>query len=164
MQNERASSGRFTGRHMLAVMVGAFSIIIGVNIFMAVVANTSWTGLVVKNSHVAGLEFNQKSEEARAQDALGWSPHLSIADGVLRYSLTDKDNQPVVLRGGKATFWRPTSDKEDVTYDLAVAGSKVSAPVELGDGVWIISLVIDAGLENPYRDTRRIHLNGGVLR
>ncbi|MER8701181.1 FixH family protein [Mesorhizobium sp. M1273] len=39
---------------------------------MAVLASRSWTGFVVKNSHVASQEFNRKAGEG-AQAALGWS-------------------------------------------------------------------------------------------
>ncbi|MER8923553.1 MULTISPECIES: FixH family protein [unclassified Mesorhizobium] len=38
---------------------------------MAVLASRSWTGFVVKNSHVASQEFNRKAGEG-AQAALGW--------------------------------------------------------------------------------------------
>ncbi|WP_352772427.1 FixH family protein [Mesorhizobium sp. M0684] len=42
---------------------------------MAVLASRSWTGFVVKNSHVARQEFNRKAGEG-AQAALGWSSPL----------------------------------------------------------------------------------------
>ncbi|MER9222002.1 FixH family protein [Mesorhizobium sp. M0644] len=41
-----------------------------------IVASRSWTGFVVKNSHVASQEFNRNAEEGRAQAALGWSGPL----------------------------------------------------------------------------------------
>ena len=164
MQNQRVSAGQFTGRHMIAVMVGAFSIIIAVNLVMATMASQSWTGLIVKNSYVAGQEFTKKTQEARAQDALGWNPSLTIKDRVLTYALTDKEGRAVTLRGGTATFWRPTSDREDVTVELKLDGTGVSAPLDVHDGVWIISLVIDADLDHAYRDTRRVQIYGGTLR
>jgi nitrogen fixation protein FixH len=160
----RSSEARFTGWHLVAVMVAFFGVIIGVNVFMAVLANTSWTGLVVKNSYVAGLEFNEKSEEARAQDALGWKATLEIVDGGLRYALVDASGSGVTLASGSATFWRPTSDREDVTVNLDLVADTLTAPVDLGDGVWIVAISVDAGLDHPYRDTRRIHLKEGTLR
>ena len=53
----------FTGYHMVAVMTLFFGTIISVNLLMAWYANTSWSGLVVKNSYVASQEFNGKLEE-----------------------------------------------------------------------------------------------------
>ena len=41
---------RFTGYHMLAIMVAFFGVVIAVNLTMATFASRSWTGLVVENS------------------------------------------------------------------------------------------------------------------
>ena len=82
-------TAEFTGRHMLAIMLVFFGLIIGVNVTMAVFASTSWTGLVVKNAYVASQEFNAKAAEARAQAALGLTAMLTIADGTIAYRLID---------------------------------------------------------------------------
>ena len=58
---------------MLSIMLAFFGVIIAVNVVMATLASTSWTGLVVENSYVASQEFNRKAEESRAQAALGWN-------------------------------------------------------------------------------------------
>ena len=71
MTQRTVRSGEFTGRHMLAAMLAFFGVIIAVNITMAVFAQTSWTGFVVRNSYVASQEFNGKVAAARAQAALG---------------------------------------------------------------------------------------------
>ncbi|ESY87148.1 FixH family protein, partial [Mesorhizobium sp. LNHC229A00] len=63
----------FTGRHMLAIIPAFFGVVIAVNLTMATLANTSWTGLVVENTYVASQQFNRKAEEGRAQAALGWT-------------------------------------------------------------------------------------------
>ncbi|ESZ68246.1 hypothetical protein X726_32300 [Mesorhizobium sp. L103C105A0] len=71
----------FTGRHMLATVLAFFGVVIAVNLTMATLANTSWTGLVVENTYVASQQFNKKAEEGRAQAALGWTGQLTIAWG-----------------------------------------------------------------------------------
>ncbi|RWK14298.1 FixH family protein, partial [Mesorhizobium sp.] len=48
----------FTGRHMLAIILAFFGVVIAVNLTMATLANTSWTGLVVENTYVASQQFN----------------------------------------------------------------------------------------------------------
>ncbi len=63
---------RFTGWHMLAMMVSFFGVVIAVNFTMARMAYTSFGGIVVENSYVASQEFNGWLEQAEAQDALGW--------------------------------------------------------------------------------------------
>ncbi len=64
---------RFTGWHMLGVMVAMFGTIIAVNLVMATLAVRTFGGTVVDNSYVASQEFNRWLAERRAQDRLGWS-------------------------------------------------------------------------------------------
>ncbi|WP_352646353.1 FixH family protein [Mesorhizobium sp. M0136] len=59
---------------MPALILAFFATIIIVELTMAVLASRSWTGFVVKNSHVAS-QFNRKAGEG-AQAALGWSSPL----------------------------------------------------------------------------------------
>ena len=58
-----------TGRHVLLGMVGAFGVIITVNVVMAWQAVSTFPGLEVKNSYVASQTFDA---ERKAQLALGW--------------------------------------------------------------------------------------------
>ena len=48
----------FTGKHAAAVFIGAFSVIIAVNIALAVSAVSTFPGLEAKNSYVASQQFN----------------------------------------------------------------------------------------------------------
>lgn len=157
-------SQQFTGRHFLLIMVAFFGVIIAVNITMAVYANTSWTGFVVRNSYVAGLEFNQKSREHREQLALGWSATLTGGDGTLRFALADAEGRPVALKAGAASFRRPVSDAEDTTLALAPAsGEALDAPFALADGAWIVEIEADAGRDVPWREIHRITVKNGAI-
>jgi nitrogen fixation protein FixH len=164
MREQNPSASQFTGRHMLAIMLGFFGVIIAVNVTMATFANTSWTGFVVKNSHVAGKQFNQKVADARKQDALGWSGTLTIENGVLRYELVDASGTRVPAAGGMATLRRPASDKEDTTLALTVSQAGLEASAPLADGVWIAEILVDSGQERPWRETQRVFLDGGTIR
>ena len=73
----------FTGRHMLALMLGFFGVVIGVNAVMATVAGRSFGGTVVDNSYVASQHFNRWLNEAKAQEKLGWTAALAGQDGRL---------------------------------------------------------------------------------
>lgn len=162
--NETTKAREFTGRHMLAIMFAFFGVIITVNLTMATLARTSWSGLVVPNTYVASQEFNRKAEEGRAQAALGWTAELSIASGVLRFALTDAEGEPVRLTGGIATLHRPVGAADDMSVSLAVAGNGLEAPLAIEDGAWIVEVHVDAGLDRPYRETRRIQLREGAAR
>ena len=164
MKSQTSAKSQFTGRHMLAIMFAFFGVIITVNVTMATLANTSWTGFVVKNSYIASQEFNRQAEEGRRQQALGWTADLAIAENRLRFALVDAEGQAVRLAGGEATFRRPASDREDMTVALGVTGGALEGSVEMSDGVWIVEVLADAGLSQPYRETRRLIARGGTAR
>jgi len=62
----------FTGRHMAAIMVAFFGVVIGVNLLNARLASSTFGGEVVENSYVASQDFNRWLAEAKAEKALGW--------------------------------------------------------------------------------------------
>lgn len=155
---------QFTGRHFLLIMIAFFGVIVTVNVTMAVYANTSWTGFVVRNSYVAGLEFNRKSQEHREQAALGWTSALTLSGGTVSFTLADANGSPVPLESGTASFRRPVSDAEDTTLDLAAgADGALAAPVALPDGGWIVGVTADAGRDAPWHETRRIVVRNGAI-
>ncbi len=155
----------FTGRHMLAIMFAFFTVIIGVNVTMAVFANKSWTGLVVKNSYVASQEFNGHAAQARQQAALGYVAKLRVEHGAISYSLVDAQGRPITLNGATARFGRPVSESDDQTVTLTPqADGGVSAGLTLRDGLWVVELLVDAGLEHPWRDVRRVVIADGALK
>lgn len=67
------TTGPFTGRHMTIIMVAFFAVVIGVNILMARYATSTFGGVVVDNSYVASQHFNRWLDEAKKEQALGWS-------------------------------------------------------------------------------------------
>lgn len=155
----------FTGRHMLLIMLAFFGVIIAVNATMATLANTTWTGLVVKNSYIASQQFNDKAAAGRAQAALGWTSEWSIAGGEIVYRLADASGRPVAIDRATAMFRRPAHEGEDMTVDLrALPGGGVAGLVEPADGAWIIEVDAEAGLDAPYREVRRVMLRGGSVR
>lgn len=80
----------FTGRHMAAILIGFFGIVIAVNFIMASNAVRTFGGAVVANSYVASQRFNGWLAEARAQDAQGWKAEArGTGDGTLLVTLRD---------------------------------------------------------------------------
>lgn len=68
----RANQRTFTGRHMAAILVAFFGVVIVVNLINARYAGATFGGVVVENSYVASQDFNRWLEEAKAEKALGW--------------------------------------------------------------------------------------------
>lgn len=131
----------FTGRHMLMVMVGAFGIIITVNITMAVNAVGTFPGLEVKNSYVASQNFN---ENKAAQEALGWTTDVRLQDGVLHLEFLDRKGAPVRADLVSVTLGRSTHVRDDQVPPFRWSGRDYIAPVDLDGGNWNIRLVARA--------------------
>ncbi|RJT40410.1 cytochrome oxidase [Mesorhizobium waimense] len=164
MSARSQKSREFTGRHMLLTILGFFGVVIGVNVTMATLASTSWTGLVVENTYVASQQFNRKAEEGRIQAALGWIGKLTIAWGEVRYGLSDAAGKPLPLHAVKVLFRHPAYEAEDKAVILAsAAGQEFAAQHTPKDGVWIVEIDADAGLAEPYRDVRRIMISKGAI-
>lgn len=64
---------RFTGRHMAMIIVGFFTVVIGVNFLMAYQATSTFGGTVVDNSYVASQRYNGWLQKADHQSKLGWT-------------------------------------------------------------------------------------------
>lgn len=164
MMRQSAPAGEFTGRHMLLIMLAFFGVIITVNLTMATLANTTWSGLIVKNSYVASQQFNSQAQAAREQAALGWTSTMVYDGADFRYTLAEAGGEPVALDTSAVFFRRPVNDREDQTVLLSPEGrGKLVGPVELRDGLWIVEVAASAGLDTPYRDVRRVEVKGGVL-
>lgn len=133
----------FTGRKMLAVMVGSFAIIIAVNFTMASYATASFSGVVVENSYVASQKFNGWLEQAEQQQALGWSAHV-LRQGdrlVVRTQAVPADaSVEAVLR-------RPIGQRETrgLTFAPGEAKGTLVSLQEVPAGRWLARLTITSG-------------------
>lgn len=156
--------GEFTGRHMLFAMTAFFGTVIAVNLTLATLARTSWTGLVVENAYVASQEFNERAAEGRAQAALHWRGDLTIAAGRVRYALADAAGSAIPLHGVTIRLRRPAYEAEDRSMALRpVAGDAYELSQPVPDGIWIVEIDADAGQAHPYRDVRRIVVANGAM-
>ena len=129
------------GYHVLTGFVGAFGVIITMNVVMATQAVRTFPGLEVKNSYVASQNFN---EDRTAQEALGWTVAARIEGSELVLSITDADGapvQPAVLGG---TFGRATSVRDDQTPAFVFDGAVHRAPIKGGAGNWNFRMVATA--------------------
>lgn len=159
-RNSDSGSFTFTGRHMLAVMIAFFGVVIVVNATMAVLASKSWTGLVVKNSYVASQKFNEELEAARKQKALGWKSDIAYSRGVLSITLADKNGEAVILDGLFGVAGRPTSESQDRSFQLAHRGrGTYSAYLYLDDGIWDVRVAGSLG-DTAYRRDLRLQIDG----
>lgn len=138
---ELAAENRRMARWVLVLVLSFFSVIIAVNVFMAVVANRNWTGLVVKSAYVEGQVFNEKIAEARAQAALNWHSELSYQQGVLRFGIFDAQGRSQAFEQASVTIGRPANEYSDMKVALAPAGDGVlQVAQELAPGLWAMAI------------------------
>ncbi|MEP1330151.1 FixH family protein [Pseudophaeobacter sp.] len=147
----------FTGRHALMVFGGAFTVIIGVNIALAVNAVKTFPGLEVKNSYVASQEFDVRRD---AQQALGWSVYASATQDQVKLEISDADGNPVEVAKLTATLGRATHVKDDQQPDFQFDGAAYVAPAELGDGNWNIRMVARAKNGTEFTQRVILHVKG----
>lgn len=133
---EAETGFRLKGWHVLTGFVGAFGIIIAVNITMATQAIRTFPGLETKNSYVASQEFNTR---LHAQQALGWEIYADWTDGMVHLSITDEDG-PVRVKDLHAIVGRATQNADDVEPVFAFNGTTYEAPLDLGPGNWNIRM------------------------
>jgi nitrogen fixation protein FixH len=125
-----------TGRMVLAGMVGAFGIIIAVNLTMAYLAIGTFPGLETRNSYVASQQFQAARD---AQVALGWTAKASYQDGQLRIDFTGPNGvvNPATL---DATLGRATRIDQDIAPDFQFDGRGHVATVQIAPGYWNVRL------------------------
>ena len=130
------------GRHVLAIAIGAFAIVIGANLAMLFAATGSFPGLVVENSYVASQNWN---ERAAAQEALGWTSEIGYANGEIRIVLTDADGRPVTGTELAVTVGRATTEAEDRVLQVRGTAGTYVARADLAPGRWRIEVAAVAG-------------------
>jgi len=137
---------RFTGRHMLAIMLGFFGVVVAVNMLMATLASRTFGGTVVDNSYVASQKFNGWLAEGRAQERLGWTTRLSL-DGSRRVGAAVREGE-AALAGAEleAVARHPLGRAPDVALDFRPEGpGDYVSRTALPPGRWTVHLEIRHG-------------------
>jgi nitrogen fixation protein FixH len=137
---------RFTGWHMFAILVAFFGTVIAVNFVMAWYATHTFGGTVVDNSYVASQEFNRWLAEARAQDKLGWTNHVTLdADRHVTISASAK-GQPLAGLSAGAVARHPLGRAADIPLRFVAAGpGQLRSTSALPAGRWLVHLTLRSG-------------------
>lgn len=147
--------GEITGRHVLAITVSAFTVIIGVNLTLAWQAVSTFPGLEVKNSYVAGQTFDV---ERAAQQALGWTLDTDYdpVAGALELRFADAAGQPAPVGALSVLVGRATVASQDSRPDFVQTDGTFVAPLRLAPGKWMLR--VDAVAEDGTAFRQRIDL------
>lgn len=126
-----------TGKHVLAITVSAFTLIIGVNILLAYKAVSTFPGLEVENSYVAGQGFNERKA---AQEALGWTMTPAYDQGRMTLAFTGHDGAPVQVQDLQVLVGRTTEASDDSFPAFSLTGNLYAADVDLHKGKWMVKV------------------------
>lgn len=148
-----------TGRHVLAITVLAFGIIVAVNLLLAFKAVNSFPGLEVKNSYVASQTFDR---ERAAQSALGWTVTPAYNGQELTLAIRDRQGNPAMVKTLQVTVGRPTHERADHHPDFTYSGGLFHAPMHLEPGIWNIHVLAVAPDGTEFRQ-RLDHYAGAVV-
>jgi nitrogen fixation protein FixH len=138
-------TGEFTGRHMALVMGAGFGVVVTVNLVMAVLAGSTFGGVVVENSYVASEKFNSWLERAERSRQLGWRVDIARSDGG-RLLITTGD----VPAGAEvsAVARHPLGQETDRKLQFSGTGEGAFLSREsLPPGRWTLRLEVSAGSE-----------------
>ncbi|AHM03069.1 Type cbb3 cytochrome oxidase biogenesis protein CcoH [Roseibacterium elongatum DSM 19469] len=146
---DRSAGKPLTGRKVLAMFVIGFGLIIGVNLFMAYNAISTFPGMEVSSSYADSQTFDDRR---LAQEELGWNASVAVENGVLNLTLVDSEGRPVYPAELDALLTRPTSQRDDQRLDFARGPNGVlTAPVALAEGQWRLRLTGKARNGADYR-------------
>ncbi|SIS64628.1 nitrogen fixation protein FixH [Phaeovulum vinaykumarii] len=132
-----------TGARVLAIAVGAFAVIIGVNLVMAFQAVSTFPGLEVKNSYVASQTFEG---DRAAQEALGWTvtPEYDPERKILSFAIRDRAGNPARVQSLEVLVGRRTHVRDDRRPEMAYVGGFFQTGIDLAPGKWLIHLTATA--------------------
>ena len=132
----------FTGKHMTAIMVGAFGLIVAVNLAMASVATSTFGGVVVENSYVASQEFNRWLDQAEESRALGWkATPRRLADGRVELFLEGVPAGTVALAQARHPLGR---EADRMLAFMPASGNRYVSSSPLPEGRWTLRIKLEA--------------------
>ncbi len=119
MTKQEKNNDRFIPWYFVAFFI---SIAI-VYTIMATLAIKTQTGVVIKNPYESGLNYNKIIDAANSQALLGWQGKIEYINkannnGLLKFSLKDKEGNPINADKVYAKIIRPTKQNMDFTLTL----------------------------------------------
>ncbi|MEN9932110.1 MAG: hypothetical protein RIS17_683 [Pseudomonadota bacterium] len=138
----RTATRPFTGRHMTAILVAFFGVVVAVNIAMARLASGTFGGTVVDNSYVASQKFNGWLADARRQDQLGWATPLAL-DAARRVTV----GVPGAGFAVTGTAHHPLGRAPDIALHFVSDNGRLVATTPLPAGRWQVRLQVRRGAD-----------------
>lgn len=149
------------GGHILAIFIGSFAVIIGVNILMATLAVQTFPGLWANNGYVASQNYNRLLKDAATQADLKWKSDIAIEGALVTIRLSNGSNVSTHGLSLQAIAGRPASELEDTPLQFAEYANGYRTTTPLPPGRWVLDMEARRGDELVWRDTRAIIIEEG---
>ncbi len=158
--NSLSAPSRFhlTGWHVLAIIVGFFVIVVGVDTLFAISAYRTFPGQVSATPYEDGVAYNRKLVQLEAQSHLGWAPVATVAaDGALRVEVRDRAGQPVTGLRLTGRMERPATESGRIVpiFREREPGVYLARPGRLL-GAWDVSLILIDPAGHRFEAERRL--------
>ena len=165
-QHEGSAGGfTLTGKKVLAILVGFFSVIIAVNLVMAYAAVSTFSGMQTQRPYEAGLKFNEAISQARVQDDQHWKvdTHLERAkDGqvTLSIALADRQGAAIVAQSVSVQLVSPVDSRNDAAFALVSDGpGRYRGVTQAGAGQWDLVIEAKRSEDAVFRSVSRVSLH-----
>ncbi|MGO9484807.1 MAG: FixH family protein [Rhodomicrobium sp.] len=138
-----AMERRLTGKHVLFILLGCFSVVFAVNGFFAYSAIHTLSGEQRGATYEAGLHYNATLAEQRAQDELHWAHKAQLLpDSRLAVTFADASGSPVAGLAIEGWLERPASETADrkLTFKEVDAGRYEASDASPQAGAWILTI------------------------
>lgn len=144
MTHKSARPKKFTGYHAAAMIVAFFAVVVAVNMVMARFAVSTFSGTLVDNSYVASQNYNKWLEEARKQQAHGWTAsRVTRLEDKVAMTVRVADNSALQDAEITAIAEHPVGRTDPITLHFVQdpTGTYISGDI-LPEGRWKLRITI----------------------
>lgn len=138
----------FTGWHMAVILIAFFTIVCGVNLYMARAAIGTFGGTVVDNSYAASQKFNSWIDKANTQKALGWSVSTTLQPGRYVGVTASVGAQPLVASEVMGIIRHPLGRAPQHTLRFTPQTGGWISTTPLPAGRWRVHIMLRRGADS----------------
>lgn len=153
---------QLTGKHVLAIFIAFFAVVVTVNMIMFRAATSTFGGLETDSAYRVGLAYNTELEAARKQAALGWHVDAKVDGDRVTLTVRDRDGQIIPGLDGDVLLAWPADRRFDRKGIISARDGGVyvvNLDKPLMPGQWDVIVHLKRNGERVFQSKNRILLN-----
>jgi nitrogen fixation protein FixH len=151
-----------TGGKVLAIFLGFFGVVFGVNFLMAFDAVSTFRGESANHPYEVGLKFNSELAAAAAQSERHWKVDVAMMDG-LSATFRDADGRAIEGLAVSGVFAAPADTMRDRAFALVETSPGVYAGAAAPAGVWDLQISAKRDSQTIFQSASRLILDVPAL-